>query len=113
VLVTGDDSDFAGTDLTPSLVRAFVDRKLPVLVAAEYDGGHDAPDTPKRGAALAPVLDDRVLASAASTVDDLELVQGRVAAVLALEIMGNGSGAPAGHYGYGIGASAPLPPHRA
>jgi hypothetical protein len=41
-----------------------------------------------------------------STVDDLELTEGRIAAVLALEIIGNGS---AGHYGFGAGASSPLP----
>ena len=54
-----------------------------------------------------PILDDKVLSRAVSTVDDLDLVQGQIAAVLALAI-GSGN---VGHYGYGTGASAPLPPH--
>jgi hypothetical protein len=42
-------------------------------------------------------------------VDDLDLVQGQIAAVLSLSLMG--SPGNVGHYGYGTGASAPLPPH--
>ena len=50
------------------------------------------------------------LAAVVSTVDDLDLVQGRVAAVLALQEIGDGV---VGHYGYGDGASSnrlPAPP---
>ncbi len=106
LVVTGDDSDFAGGDLTPALARAAVGAGLPTVVAAVYDGGGDHP--PERGAALAPVLDDQNLSGTVSTVDDLDLVQGQVAAVLALPITGSGD---VGHYGYGTGASTPLPPH--
>jgi hypothetical protein len=48
------------------------------------------------------------LSKSVSTIDDLELVQGRVAATLALEVISNGA---IGHYGYGPDASSPLPPH--
>jgi len=106
LLVTGDHSDFAGGDLTVTFARAAVSANLPEVVAAAYDGGGDP--APERGAALASILDDHNLAGAASTVDDIDLVQGQVAAVLSLEIVGSGT---VGHYGYGTGASTPLPPH--
>jgi hypothetical protein len=46
------------------------------------------------------------LADVVSTLDDVELVQGRVAAVLTLEQLENGA---VGHYGYGRGADSPVP----
>jgi hypothetical protein len=108
LVVTGDDTHFLGTDVTSTLTRSLTNARLPTVVAAAFDPGSDSTNAPERGAALASVLDDRVLSPAVSTVDDLELEQGRVAAVLALEVVGNGN---RGHYGYGSGASAPLPPH--
>jgi len=106
--VTGDDSDFAGTDLTAAFARAAVNVKLPTAVAAIYDAGSDQAKAPVRGAALAAILDDNVLSHAVSTVDDLDQIQGQIAVVLTLEVIGGGN---IGHYGYGNGASAPLPPH--
>ncbi len=109
LVITGDDSHFAGTDFTASFVRALVRAKLPTVVAAEYEPGNDPADAPERGAALAPILEDNALSRTVSTVDDLELTQGRLASVLALEVIGSDN---VGHYGYGPDASAPLPPHR-
>jgi len=109
LVITGDDSHFLGSGLTASFVRALVTAKVPTAVGAVYDAGGDPADAPQRGAALAPVLDDRNLSRSVTTVDDLEMVQGRAASVLALELIGAGN---IGHYGYGAGASAPLPPHR-
>jgi hypothetical protein len=106
--ITGDDSDFAGTDLTAAFARAAVNGKLPTAVAAVYDAGDNPTKGPVRGAALASILDDNVLSHAVSTVDDLDQIQGQIAAVLTLEVIGGGN---VGHYGYGTGASAPLPPH--
>ncbi len=106
--VTGDDSDFAGTALTAAFARAAVNVSLPTAVAAVYDPGDDQADAPARGASLASILDDSVLSHAVSTVDDLDEIQGQIAAVLTLETIGAGN---VGHYGYGTGASAPLPPH--
>ena len=109
LVITGDDSVFAGSDLTSAFARSLTRANLPTVVAAVYDdGGSTASSAPKRGAALASILDDRVLGKSVSTVDDLDLVAGQVGAVLALEVVGNGTN---GHYGYGTGASAPLPPH--
>ena len=110
LLITGDDSHFLGSDLTASFARALVQVKLPTAVAAVYDAGGEPKDAPERGAALAPILDDRVLKGSVSTVDDLELTEGRIAAVLALEIVGP-PGNDIGHYGYGTGASSALPQH--
>jgi hypothetical protein len=109
LVITGDDSHFLGSGLTAAFVHSLVRAKVPTTVGAVYDGGSDSADAPQRGATLAPVLDDKTLSRAVSTIDDLDMVQGRVASVLALELIGGGN---IGHYGYGSGASAPLPPHR-
>ena len=47
------------------------------------------------------------LAAIVSTVDDLDLVQGRVAAVLALQELADGV---VGHYGYGERSVVEPPP---
>jgi hypothetical protein len=112
LVITGDDSHFAGTDLTSSFVRALTQANLPTVLGAAYDPGNDEATAPERGASIAPVLDDQALSRAASTVDDLELVQGRAATVLALQAISGGNLKNIGHYGYGSGASAPLPPHQ-
>jgi hypothetical protein len=108
LVVTGDNSHFLGAGITSEVTRAFTRVQLPTVVAAVYDAGNDPSKAPARGAALAPVLDDRLLSKAVSTLDDLELEQGRVGATLALGLVANGT---IGHYGYGTDASAPLPPH--
>jgi hypothetical protein len=108
LVVTGDKSHFLGAGITSALARALMQTDLPAVVAAVYDAGNDAANAPERGAALSSILDDRVLSKAVSTLDDLELEQGRVGATLALGLVANGA---IGHYGYGSDASAPLPPH--
>ena len=50
---------------------------------------------------------DSTLKKTVSTLDDAELLQGKVSAVLALEQIAEGT---VGQYGYGRGASAALPP---
>ena len=112
MFITGDDSHFAGTDLTTGFVRALTQAKLPTLLGAAYAPGNDEATAPERGASIAPVLDDQTLSRAASTVDDIELVQGRAATVLALAAISGGNLKNVGHYGYGSGSSAPLPPHQ-
>src|SRR5262249_1947290 len=86
LVVTGDDSPFLGTGFTTSVVHSFVDTKAPTQVSAVYDAGDDPDNAPDRGAVLAAVLDDQSLSRAVSTVDDLDLQQGRIASVLALDI---------------------------
>jgi hypothetical protein len=103
LVVTGTHSDLAGSDTLEQLVRALVDASVPSAVAEVYDG--DVEDS-GRGDAVAPVRGDASLSEVVATLDDAELVQGRVAAVLALEGLADGA---IGHYGYGRGATAPMP----
>jgi hypothetical protein len=110
LVVTGDGSDFLGSGFTESFVRALVATRAPTALAAVYDPGDDPEAAPERGAVLASVLDDGTLSRDVSTVDDLDLQQGRVASVLALDVQADSG--EIGHYGYGAGASAPLPPRR-
>ena len=92
LVITGDDSDFAGTDLTASFAHALRSaRSCRPWSPPCTTPGSDQANAPERGASLAPILDDQTLSHAVSTVDDLELVQGRIAAVLTLEIVGNGT----------------------
>ena len=62
---------------------------------------------PKRGAALEPVRGDPALAKQVTTLDDAELPQGALTAVISLEQIADGT---IGHYGYGEGASEAIPP---
>jgi hypothetical protein len=86
-------------DFTSSLVAASV----PTVVGEVYV---DADGSPERGAWLTPIRADDQLNAAVSTVDDVDLVQGRVAATIALADLARGV---VGSYGYGAGASSPLP----
>jgi Copper transport outer membrane protein, MctB len=106
VVVTGTTSDFRGTDMTVEMTSAFVDADAPTVVG-EVFVAQDGADPPARGSAVASVRTDEALAEVVSTVDDLELVPGRVATVIALQDLANGI---VGHYGYGEGATSSLPP---
>ncbi len=105
LLITGTQSNFAGTDITADTAQALVNATAPT-VAGEVYVQQDGSDAPQRGDAVAKVRAKDTLGSVVSTVDDLELVQGQVAAVLALQELGAGT---VGHYGYGDGASSSLP----
>ncbi len=109
LVVTGDASHLQGVGSTAELVRALTGANVPTVVAASYDPGSNQATAPARGASLAPVLDDTALARRVSTVDDLEMTQGRVVVVLALEVIGSGT---VGRYGYGPDASAVAPSHK-
>ena len=107
VVVTGTDSHLGATDTLVQFVQALLDAKVPTVVAEVYDGGHGSDPPPAdRGAAVAPIRGDSVLSKQVSTVDDAELPQGDVATVIALEQIADGT---VGQYGYGHGASSPLP----
>jgi hypothetical protein len=105
VVVTGTDSDLLGSDLTLDLTRALSDADVPVL-AAEAFVDRDGSDAPDRGHAVSAVRGDDGLTDTVSTVDDLDLVQGRVAAIVALEDLADGI---VGDYGYGAGATRNFP----
>ena len=68
---------------------------MPTLVAERYA---ESDEGPARGSLVSAIRSDDVLSARIATVDDLELVQGRVAVVLGLSELGRGV---VGHYGYG------------
>ncbi len=109
LFLTGPDSDLVGTDTMVDLVTPFVVAKVPTVVAEVYDdkATGDPKTVPKRGAALVPVLSIPSLAKQVTTLDDAELLQGTVTAVISLEQVADGI---VGHYGYGEGAGEVLPP---
>ena len=92
--------------LTGETVSAFADAEAPT-VAGEVFVAIYAADAPERGAAVAPVRTNDGLSALVTTVDDLDLVAGRVATVIALQDLERGV---VGHYGYGDGATSSLPP---
>ena len=102
VLVSGPDSQL-GPELTVAMGRGLVRAGVPAVVAEAWTQSDDGP---ARGAVAGLVRDQDDLADAVSTVDDLDLVQGRVATTLALADLRSGV---RGHYGYGDGAERPLP----
>lgn len=104
VVVTGTTSRLVESGITAEVARAFAEADVPtavteVFVARDEDGAL------ARGDAVAPVRDDDDLRDAVTTADHLDLVQGRVATVLALEDLPG----VVGHYGYGDGAQRALP----
>jgi hypothetical protein len=83
-------------------VHALADGKVPTLLANVY---HEQRGRPGRGAGVSAVRDDGTLSKQVATVDDLDLTEGQVAAVLALADLGR----RVGHYGYGDGATSVVP----
>ena len=102
VLVAGPGSELGG-DVTLALGRGLVRAGVPAVMAESWQ---DDEDGPARGTVAGLVRDEDDLSDVVSTVDDLDLVQGRVAATLALADLRAGV---RGHYGYGPGADRPLP----
>jgi hypothetical protein len=106
VLITGPEAeDERGSAPVMDLVRQGASDGVATVVAEVWvDEGEDGL---ARGAALAPIREDGELSALVSTVDDLDRLQGQVAATLALRDLGRGL---VGHYGYGEGADLVLPP---
>ncbi len=103
LLVDGTDGKIASNEVLAPLTNSLVANRLPVVageVFVEKDGG------PDRGAMLTPIRTNDGLAQTVSTVDDLDLVEGRVGSVLAL---GDLSRNVVGQYGYGTGAKTSIP----
>jgi Copper transport outer membrane protein, MctB len=101
LLVDGTNAEIAPDDVVVRGAKALL-AEFPVVVVAEvFDEQDDGPD---RGERVAPVRDDDVLADAASTVDDLDLAEGPMTAVLVLADTNT-----VGHYGYGDGNQGRAP----
>jgi hypothetical protein len=106
LVVTGGGSALVDESVASAAARSFSEAGVPTVLAEVARADGDS----VRGAVLTSVREHDGLSSEISTVDDLDLVQGRVAAVLALEDLADGT---VGHYGYGEGADRALPDPRA
>ncbi|MDZ4827477.1 MAG: copper transporter [Actinomycetota bacterium] len=104
LLVTGTRSELGQDGVTLATARAFAEAGVATVVGEVYEAGDE--NAPVQGATLAPIRTDDAVADQISTVDHLDVVAGRVAAVLALEDLGR---SVVGHYGYGSDAGGPLP----
>jgi hypothetical protein len=103
IVLGGNQSDLAPAPVAGALAAAFSDLAVPTVAGEVY---HVAKGALARGATLAPIRTDGRLSKVVSTVDDVDLVQGRVSVVLATADAGT---AKVGHYGYGNGADRALP----
>lgn len=105
LVVGGSHSRLDGTGVLAALASALDAAAVPTVAAEVYE--EDGTDgAPERGETVKAIRDDDELAASVSTLDDLELVEGLVAAVLAMQNLDAGV---VGHYGYGAGATGPLP----
>ncbi|MBI2710188.1 MAG: copper transporter [Actinobacteria bacterium] len=105
VFVSGANVKLADNVFLLPLLRALArGATVPGVLGSAATG--DLPED-VRPAVVGPVLADRSLRDAVSTVDDLESFAGLAAVVLALEDVDAGR---VGHYGVGKGAQALLPP---
>ena len=93
-----DDAAYAET-FTKTLSDSLESASLRVVIG-ERDSNPE--QFPERAGALKLVR----ASTTVSTVDSMDLIQGQIAAVLAIEAVGNGV---VGHFGYGPGASSAMP----
>ncbi len=102
IVVGGEASALATTPLVAPVATAFSDLDVATVAGEVF---HAGAANQARGVVVGPIRDgslDRVV----STVDDVDLVQGQVASVLAIAQAGEGK---VGHYGYGRGANDAMP----
>jgi hypothetical protein len=101
LLIDQSDASADANELVDSVLGQFAAAGLPVVLGEVYQ--EEEGDGPVRGARLAIVRDDDDLSARVSTVDDLELAEGKVTTVFALaDLPGT-----VGHYGQGADADAP------
>lgn len=106
VILTATDTPLASGETVVAFARAFTAAEVPVVVAEVYDDNGGRAPAPERGRILTPIRGDATLTERVATVDNADMVQGRVALVIALQ---QAVSDVIGHYGYGRGASAALP----
>jgi hypothetical protein len=106
LVLTGTNSRLTGSDTLVDLTQSLVANNVPTVVGEVYDDHNGATPIPERGATVLPVRGDATLGKQVSTLDDAELPEGGITAAIELEQSVDGT---VGHYGYGQGASAPLP----
>ena len=103
LLVDGTEGRVAANKVLAPLTGALVANRVGVVAGEVFDERDGGPD---RGAMLSPIRKNEELTRSVSTVDDLDLTEGRVTAVLALADLSRNV---VGQYGYGAGATRSLP----
>jgi hypothetical protein len=110
IVVTGSGAVVPDGDvLQPTLVDMTTDGPQPVVVSARTPSEGDETAQGGLDALIDAIRDDDTLKASISTVDNLEMVSGRVASVLALQEAVPESPV-IGQYGIGPGAQSLLPP---
>ena len=102
-VIGGEASALASKPLMVPLASAFSVLAVPTVAGEVYRATNGVP---ARAAMVAAIRKDSTLHTTVSTVDDVDLVQGQVAVVLATAESGE---AKVGNYGYGAGADQALP----
>jgi len=103
LVVDGTQSKVPDSALVGPLADAMAAVATPVVFGEVYVQTDNGPD---RGQRLTAIRSDETLTKKVSTVDDLDLTEGRVAGVLAVADLARGVVAD---YGYGEGADRVLP----
>ncbi len=106
VVVSAPSADVPNAEVAQPFITGVVQRAASTVLVAEAgrDATADAPA--QRAVFLRAILADEAVANRLSTVDNLEEVRGRVAAVLAIVGLVEGK---TGHYGTGAGAQRLVP----
>jgi hypothetical protein len=109
IVVGGDGGAVPDEQLAGPLVDALVDgsEAPPNVLTLAAEGVRPEEGTERAATFVAPLRSDEELSARVSTVDNLDEFAGRLAAVLALQDLGD---LRFGHYGHGPGASRLLPP---
>jgi hypothetical protein len=102
IVVGGSNADDDVAPVLRAVVEAGVTEGLPTVLG---DAWAETDDGPGRGEDLGAALPEPVR-EALAVVDDVDRQEGQVATVLAVAAAGQGV---TGHYGFGSGASGPLP----
>jgi hypothetical protein len=102
LLLGGPESDIVARTTMADLSRALVASDTLTAV-----GEVDPEGFTNRGLWLAPIRNDDDLSAKVSTVDNVDLIEGRVASALAIAALSRGV---VGSYGFGAGADSTVPP---
>jgi hypothetical protein len=103
VVVDGDEGDIQDPTVFSAVVSALSARGITTVAAEVGSDSNGAGDTTNRGDVISVIRSDSNLDGKVSTVDDLDLLEGRIATVLALQETNDSPNGTVGDYGYGPG----------
>lgn len=106
VVVSGARAEVPNAEVAVPFVNGLVARAPNAVLAAEAGRDASADQPAERAVYLRPLRDDAAVGNRLTTLDNLEDLRGRIAAVLALAALVEGK---TGHYGVGRGAQRLVP----